>query len=172
MREFSIKSKIYMTPKKKSFISIIILNVCMIVIAILSLLSIITGGVKFGNISAIIISFIIVVRAKKWCKTEPYYQFSVADVKLSNDSIIISYDIGKTVVLSVSSIKSIEYSDQLKCMRFIGNYIFKEANELLEQDESEYLLYVDETEYQEFFRLINEITNQEIIYVDRKNDGK
>lgn len=170
MSEFSIKSKVYITPKKKFFIPVVILNMCIVIVAIISLLSIITSGIKIGNISAIIISLFIVIRTKKWNKIEPYYQFSVANVKLSNDSIIISYDIGQTIVLNVRSIKSIEYSDQLKCMRFIGDYIFKETNKILEHYESEYLLYVDENEYPEFFHSINQITNQKIIYMDRKND--
>ena len=166
MMNFTVKSKVYITPKKKNYFFLIVLNICIVIVAILSLLSIFGDGVKVGNVSPIIIGLFVVIRSRTWLKSEPYYEFSIARVTV-NREICISYDIGQEVVIFADSIISMEYSDKLECLRFVADYNVITKNETIAHKNAEFLFYSVEQENHELFDSLKKETGKEFVYVDR-----
>lgn len=169
MNEFNIKSKVYVVPKKKTLFWNIFINICIIITVAFSLLSLITNGVKLSNVSTIIIAFIISTRIKVWLKTKPYYEFTTAKIMITNDSIIINYDFEQQIYLSVPSLISVEYSDQLECVRFVSDYIICEGEQRTECKCAEYLLYVSSIEYPLLLETIEQTVDKKIVYIDRNS---
>lgn len=166
MMEFTTKSKLYIAPKKKNYFSIIVLNICIVIAAILSLVSIFGDGIKVGNISPIIIGLFVVIRSRSWLKSEPYYEFSMAHVTLNSD-ICISYDAGQEVVIFTDSVTSMEYSDKLDCLRFVADYNIITNGKKSSHIDTEFLFYIVEQDNYELFSAIKQLTGKEIVFVDR-----
>jgi len=166
MNEFDTKSKLYIAPKKQSFLFLTVLNICIVIAAILSLLSILGDGIKIENLSSIIIGIFVVIRSRTWLKAEPYYEFSIAHITL-NENIFISYDTGRHVVIFTESICSIEYSDQLECLRFVADYDIEVNGETIHYTQEEFLFYIVEKDNTNFFRELAQHCGKQIIYVDR-----
>lgn len=166
MMEFTTKSKLYIAPKKKNYFFLIILNVCIVIVSILSLMSIFGDGVKAGNVSPIIVGLFVVIRSRTWLKSEPYYEFCMAHVTLDRD-ICISFDANKDVVINTNSVISMEYSDKLECLRFVADYDVITKKEKFTQKETEFLFYIVEQENHDFFVALEQQTGKEIIFVDR-----
>ena len=167
MKEYIVKSKLYIVPKPKNKIPVIIVNICVIILAIVALFNVIMEGVKLANISSIIVSLIIAVGFKKWFIVEPYYQFSSAHLTFEQTLLQIRYDTGKTVTINLETVESLEYSDKLECIRFICNYSICESSSNLSFEKNEYLLYLSATEYPDIIMDIEKSSKQQIIYVDR-----
>lgn len=166
MMNFTVKSKVYITPKKKNYFFLIVLNICIVIVAILSLLSIFGDGVKVGNVSPIIIGLFVVIRSRTWLKSEPYYEFSMARITLDKD-VCISYDIGQEVTIYTDSITNIEYSDQLECLRFVADYTVTINNKSITHNQDEFLFYIVAQDNQEFLMVLEQQTRIEVCYVDR-----
>ena len=166
MNELFIMSKVYIVPKEKPVILYLILNICIVVTSMLSLVSVILMGINFRNISSIIIAFYIVFKVKKLFKIEPYYQFSVVNIMVLEENIVFKYDIGRMIVLRMNSVESVEYSNRLQCMRFVGDYTVNDNENSQDYYRHEYLFYVNENEYPDFFELIKRSIKKDIIYVD------
>lgn len=167
MKEYIVKSKLYIVPKPKNKIPVIIVNVCVIIFSIVALFNLIIEGVKLANISTIIVSLIIAVGFKKWFIVEPYYQFSSAHLTFDQSLFQIRYDNGKTVTINFETVDSLEYSDKLECIRFICDYSICESSSNLSIEKSEYLLYISALEYPEIIMDIESSSKQQIVYVDR-----
>lgn len=167
MKEYIVESKLYIVPKQRNKIPVVIINVCVIILSIVALFDLIMDGVKLANISSIIVSFIIAVGFKKWLIVKPYYQFSSAHLTFDQSLLQIRYDNGKTVTINLETVDSIEYSDKLECIRFICNYSIYESSSNLSFDKSEYLLYLSALEYPQITMDIESACKHKIIYVDR-----
>lgn len=167
MKEYIVKSKLYIVPKQRNKIPVVIINVCVIILSIVALLDLIMDGVKLTNISSIIVSLIIAVGFKKWLVVKPYYQFSSAHLTFDQSLLQIRYDNGKTITISLETVDSLEYSDKLECIRFICNYTIYESSSNLSFEKSEYLLYLSALEHPEIIMDIENVCKHQIIYVDR-----
>lgn len=167
MKEYVVKSKIYVVPKRKKILPFLLINICVIIIAIISLLSIFLDGVKLSNISLAIVSLIIAIGYKKMSAIKPYYMFSSAYLKFDVLSLLIKYDNGRTIILNYDTIESLEYSDRLECIRFVCDYSLIESGVTSLFESSEYLLYFSEKEYPECIKSLEENLAMKITYVDR-----
>lgn len=167
MREYIVKSKLYVVPPKKNIIPVIIINACAIIFSIVSLFDLIMDGVKLSSISSIIIALIIAVGFKKWYIVKPYYQFSSAHLTFDQSLLEIRYDNGKTVIINLETVESLEYSDKLECIRFICNYSICEASSNLSFEKNEYLLYLSATEHPNIIMDLERSSKHQIVYVDR-----
>lgn len=166
MMEFTTKSKLYIAPKKKNHFFLIILNICIIIVAILSLVSIFANGIKVGNISPIIIGLFVVIRSRTWIKTEPHYEFSMAHITI-NENMCVSYDIGQEVTVYLDSVSSIEYSDRLECLRFVADYFVTTNNATKNYAQHEFLFYIVANNNQELFSILEQRTGLKVNYLDR-----
>ena len=167
MKEYIVKSKLYIVPKQRNKIPVVIINVCVIILSIVALFDLIMDGVKLANISSIIVSLMIAVGFKKWLVVKPYYQFSSAHLTFDHSLLQIRYDNGKTVTISLETVDSLEYSDKLECIRFICNYSICESSSNLSFEKNEYLLYLSALEYPDIIMDIEKASKQQIVYVDR-----
>ena len=70
------------------------------------------------------------------------------------------------IVLRMNSVESVEYSNRLQCMRFVGDYTVNDNENSQDYYRHEYLFYVNENEYPDFFELIKRSIKKDIIYVD------
>ena len=79
MKEIQVKSKVYV-QKKTNKALIIIVGICVIITAILGLISVINNGVKIGNISPIMMALIAGIYVFEESKAKDYYHFDIASV--------------------------------------------------------------------------------------------
>ena len=166
MEKYRVKSKLYVTPKNSNYIFLIILNISLIVMSILSIVSMVLDGMTVKNCSMVIISVFVVIKSRKWLALEPYYKFSVAEVTLT-DNIIIQYDNGKKVTIYLSTISSIEYSEQLSCLKFVTDYCVNDEG--VRHIQEKYLFYVNKCENENLFNLIENFSGKKICFVDKDN---
>lgn len=168
MKEYVVKSKVYIVPKRRNLFPIILINVCIIILAVVSLFNVIFEGIEMANISSIIVSLIIAIGLKKWSVVEPYYIFSSAQLVIDHYLLQIKYDNGRVVTINIETVDTLEYSDKLECIRFICSYSLCESSATSTFEKSEYLLYLSATEYPEIIKDIEEATNHQVMYVDRE----
>ena len=166
MFEAQIKSKVYVVPKKNNTL-IVIVAICVIITAILGIISIINSGVKIGNVSPIIMSLAVGIGVFEKSSVKPYYEFDIATIVIS-DQLEITYQNSKLqVCFNIHEITSLQYSDQLKCLRLVGNYTKKENNKETSFLNNEYLLYVDDNEEKSVIEELENQTQLMVQYMDR-----
>jgi len=166
MEKFFIKSKIYKTAKTNKIV-IIILSVCVIITSILGIISILTSGVKIGNVSPIIISLAIAFGIKKKSKGSSYYIFDMATVLVGQELRIEYIQDNLIIVFQMNDIVSIQYSDKLQCLRFVGDYAKTDNGKTTLKKASEYLLYVGSGEEIELIDALHRYTPVKVEFMDR-----
>ena len=167
MEKFQTQSKIYITPDKKNHIFSITVNISIVLVMLISIVSLISDGIKIHSISAIVISIFVSFKLKDLLKLKPYYEFSIVNIGIEDEKILLNYDVGREVLIDISSIKSIEYSDKLGCIRFVGDYVMSESKNRMSYNCQEYLLYVKYEDNIQLFPYLEQNTKLEIVYVDR-----
>lgn len=166
MKHFVIKSKIYMQPKANKAL-IVVISICVIITAICGLISVLRSGVKIGNISPILLSLSIGIVVFSKSNQRPYYAFDVANVDIG-EAVFISYQQSDLHIAFVTnSINTLQYSDQLACLRIVGNYSKTENKKVSVYENMEYLLYVGDGEENQIIDEIEKATNVEVKYMDR-----
>ena len=166
MREKQIKSKVYI-KKRPNTALIVVLSICVIIMSIIGVISIISDGLNVGNISPIIIALAVGISALNKSKEKDEYIFDIATITI-NDLLEVTYNESQLkVVFEISKITMLQYSDQLKCLRIVGDFtkIDKKKTETITNNE--FLLYVGDGEE---VALINELENNSQLktqYMDR-----
>lgn len=166
MWKTEVKSKVYI-ERKTNKVLIIIISICVIITTISGLISIITSGFKIDNFSTIIIAFAVGVSVLRVSKEKGSYVFDIASISIGNQ-LLISYNTSKVMVtFELNKIRLFQYSDQLKCLRIVGDFTKTDKKKTENFTNNEYLLYVGDGEE---VALINELENNSRLkaqYIDR-----
>ncbi|MGN0487674.1 MAG: hypothetical protein ACI4HO_00260 [Ruminococcus sp.] len=167
---YQIKSKLFINPTKKRNIWYIILNIAAAIVAIGSIFSIFMNGIRISNISAIIVAFMVTVLFRKSYSNQGHYEFCIAELQLDTRSVkIVFKQYDRLIEFYLQNIIKLEYSDQLNCLRIIGNGNVSECSKNKAEIINEYLFYIDSIEYKDVLNTIENIIGKKIIYVDRIN---
>lgn len=166
MWEKQIKSKVYI-KKRPNTALIVVLSICVIIMSIIGVISIISDGLNVGNISPIIIALAVGISALNKSKEKDEYIFDIATITI-NDLLEVTYNESQLkVVFEISKITMLQYSDQLKCLRIVGDFTKTNKKKTENFTNNEYLLYVGDGEE---VTLINELENNsqlKVQYMDR-----
>lgn len=166
MWEKQIKSKVYI-KKRPNTALIVVLSICVIIMSIIGVISIISDGLKVGNISPIIIALAVGISVLNKSKEKDEYIFDIATITI-NDLLEVTYNESQLkVVFEISKITMLRYSDQLKCLRIVGDFTKTDKKKTENFTNNEYLLYVGDGEE---VALINELENNsqlKVQYMDR-----
>lgn len=161
-----IKSKVYI-KKRPNTALIVVLSICVIIMSIIGVISIISDGLNVGNISPIIIALAVGISALNKSKEKDEYIFDIATITI-NDILEVTYNESQLkVVFEISKITMLQYSDQLKCLRIVGDFTKTDKKKTENFTNNEYLLYVGDGEE---VTLINELENNSQLkaqYMDR-----
>lgn len=178
MNEIVFDTKVYQPTPIKNRILIIVLNIALGIVAIISLVSIFLVGINVANISAIIVSIVVVFGTKNKVKSKNEYLDCYGKAELTNGCLIIRYykynangsliDEFIEIKARLNEIQALEYSDVLKCLRIIGNITIKEQGKNIVYF-NEYLLYVEEYRVEYWLSELQKQTNTVVRYVDRRN---
>lgn len=166
MWEKQVKSKVYIKKRPNNAL-IVILSICVIIMSIIGVISIISDGLKVGNISPIIIALAVGISVFNKSKEKDEYIFDIATIKI-NDLLEVSYNESHLkVIFEISNITMLQYSDKLKCLRIVGDFTKNDKKKTETFTNNEYLLYVGDGEE---VALINELENNsqlKVQYMDR-----
>ena len=166
MWEKQIKSKVYI-KKRPNTALIVVLSICVIIMSIIGVISIISDGLNVGNISPIIIALAVGISALNKSKEKDEYIFDIATITI-NDLLEVTYNESQLkVVFEISKITMLQYSDQLKCLRIVGDFTKTYKKKTKTFTNNEFLLYVGDGEE---VALINELENNSQLktqYMDR-----
>ena len=161
-----IKSKVYI-KKRPNTALIVVLSICVIIMSIIGVISIISDGLNVGNISPIIIALAVGISALNKSKEKDEYIFDIATITI-NDLLEVTYNESQLkVVFEISKITMLQYSDQLKCLRIVGDFTKIDKKKTETFINNEFLLYVGDGEE---VALINELENNSQLktqYMDR-----
>lgn len=166
MFEKQIKSKVYIEPKRNNAL-IVIVSIFVIITAILGIVSVINDGVKIDNISPIIMALVVGIGVFGKSNAKPYYNFDVATITIAEQLTIDYQDSKLQIIFNTREINLLQYSDQLKCLRIVGNYTRKEKNKVATILNEEYLLYVGDGEEIEIIKELESKGNFLVEYMDR-----
>lgn len=167
MKEYVAKSKVYVLPERRNKFLLILINICIIVLAVISIIGIAIEGVKAFNISTGIVSLLVAIGFRRYCKAKPYYKFSTVRLIIDQSILRLDYDTGRSVTINPTTVKSVEYSDRLNCIRFVCNYSLTESSSTTAFEGAEYLLYISASENPDFIKHLEEVTYHQVSYVDR-----
>ena len=169
MNNFKIKSKVYCNESKKMYYVCILINIAVIIMAVCSIISIFFAGINVGNISACVVAVLVGATCKPKNMTGGHYEICVLSISVEETKISIDYlpNFNKRIVVNTDKIKTLEYSDQLQCLRIVCDY-----NEMADSEEhffgdSEVLLYIPYNENQQFYYEIENVSQKRLMFVDR-----
>lgn len=154
-------------PKRKNKFLLILINICIIVLAVVSIIGIALDGVKASNISTAIVSLLVAIGLRRYCNAKPYYKFSTVSLIVDQSILRLDYDTGRSVIINPTTVRSVEYSDRLECIRFVCNYSLTESSTTTAFEGTEYLLYLSASEHPDFIKHLEEVTDHQVSYVDR-----
>lgn len=161
-----VKSKVYI-QKKTNNVLIVILSLCIIIIAIVGITSIVSNGPKVGNISPMIIALVVGVMVLDKSKIKDRYNFDIATISIGKQLIISYNDLNLTITFGINEVFLLQYSDQLKCLRIVGNYEKKINHKIDNITNDEFLFYVGDGEEIEIIEKLEIMTNLKVQYMDR-----
>ena len=169
MREFQVKSKVYCPPSKTEKVIYILVNISVVFMVIYSIGSILTKGFNLNNVSGCIIAIAVGGGFNAKHSNEGHYEFSVLSLSFIEDVLKIGYSTktDKKIEVDLTSIRSLEYSDQLECLRLVCDYKEWEKGQKEEKEKSELLLYIKYESNQDFYQTLQEITGKNLYFVDR-----
>lgn len=166
MWEKQFKSKVYIHGKNNGVL-IITISICVIITAIIGIVSIISDGLKVGNVSQIVIALAIGIIALNKSRTKDEYAFDIATISIGEQLEIYYYESQLKISFQISDIFLLQYSDKLNCLRLFGNYKRIQNNKTEDIVNNEYLLYLDDGEEVEIINELETVTKLKVQYMDR-----
>ena len=125
---YLINSKLYVKPKPASFIFRILLNIFLAVYLLASIVMILFEGVSIGIVGGICLVVFIVLTYNQRPSARAHYEIVQAEIGIEPDVVTIIYrqisslNGGNAVYkIPTGQLNSIEFSDQLCCIHFIGS---------------------------------------------------
>ena len=168
MDKFEIKSKVYCPPSKKDRALYIAVNIAVVFLAIFSIVSLLVKGVKIGNLTACIVAIAVGIRIKSTNRYDGHYDFCVLSITFKDTVISISYQPNAKVIdIPTRQIRSLQYSDQLQCVRIVSDYTETISGRTEIKNNAELLLYITYEENVDFYNKLQCATRQILTFVDR-----
>lgn len=170
MDEYQVKSKLYCPASKKDKAIYIIVNLAVVITAVSSVGSIFAKGFNLNNVTGCILAIAAASSFNARFSKEGHYEFSVLSLRFEGDLLKLTYSSpnNKKVEVHLNTVKSLEYSDQLECLRLVCDYKDWTDGNLIEKHQSELLLYIKYEENQEFYQTLEEKTGQSLHFMDRE----
>lgn len=169
MKHFDIRSKAYCAPEKKELTWYVITNIAVICIALISIGSMLIKGINAGNISGCIIAILVGILIRIKNRKDGRYVSCNISVDVNDTELCVSYQpqIQRKLIVYVNSIRSLEYSDRLACLRLICDYLQIDGDGTNLKNNAEVLLYIEYDANQPFYDAIAEATGKTVCFVDR-----
>lgn len=171
---FSIKSKLYVKPKRTSFIIKQVLSICLIITLIMGIIKIIFDGLSISIVGEMVLAFIVVSGYNSKTDLKPHYESTIADINFNDYQITIEYkQIEKyykdTVwIIKTNEVNTMEFSDKLNCLHIIGNvYVMNKNKNAIIRQEKEHFLYIEKGFEQDILSEVNKICEISIKFMDR-----
>lgn len=137
MDNYTIESKLYVTPTKFQLILRIILNIAIVLQSAYTIYVIVSRGFDIIVVSSLGLAVVIVIGINRIFKAK--YEFAILDIEVDCEKAILIYhniSVGLyrgdyRYEIRQDSIANIEYSKQLNAIRFTGDLIryAKNSNE-------------------------------------------
>lgn len=150
MDRITIDSKLYIKPTKKRLFLKLLLNLVLVMSSIATITIIIMEEVSINYIGGICLVWLIVSAYNSNYK--PGYQFAVLNFVLSDNGIEMIYENVKCgsaiedvrIVIRLSTIKTIEYSEQLRAIRVVGQVLFQIGMRRQTEEMEDWIIYTGE----------------------------
>ncbi len=176
--QFTIRSKIFLRPKRRIYIFKIILNICLIIILIAGVLNILFDGFSFYALGGICIPAIIVQNYKNRPQNKEHYEFCMINLLLHDSYLQITHlDLDKhdgkglrneTITIDYDKITSLDYSSRLVCFRICGlASLSNTLSSKTEMQNLEYYLYIELELERSIINAIERNTKLIINYMDQ-----
>ncbi len=173
--KYLMNSKIYVKPKPASFIFRILLNICLAVYLLASIVMILFEGVSIGIVGGICLAVFIVLSYNQRPSARAHYEMVQAEIGIEPDMVTIIYRQisslkGGDAVYKIPAgqLNSIEFSDQLCCIHFIGSVTVTYAgSNSRSENKSDCYFYVEKGYEKEILSELTRVCGKDIIYRDR-----
>lgn len=172
---YLINSKLYVKPKPASFIFRILLNIFLAVYLLASIVMILFEGVSIGIVGGICLVVFIVLTYNQRPSARAHYEIVQAEIGIEPDVVTIIYrqisslNGGNAVYkIPTGQLNSIEFSDQLCCIHFIGSVtVTYTGNNLRSENKSGCYFYVEKGYEKEILSELTRTCGKDIIYRNR-----
>lgn len=169
MRTYDVKSKVYVVPTKTSLIAYIFVNLLILAVLVWTIIDIIGNGILLRNILLIFLSLASQVAMRVSNLYRPHHEKSPATLQVDASKLVLDFKKhSRNVKFDISRIKSLEYSDQINCLRIVGDYIFTSGKKTMNMVDKEYLFFASVAELGLFKEELESVTGKKIIFVDRE----
>ena len=172
---YLINSKLYVKPKPASFIFRILLNIFLAVYLLASIVMILFEGVSIGIVGGICLVVFIVLTYNQRPSARAHYEIVQAEIGIEPDVVTIIYrqisslNVGNAVYkIPTGQLNSIEFSDQLCCIHFIGSVtVTYTGSNLRSENKSGCYFYVEKGYEKEILSELTRTCGKDIIYRNR-----
>lgn len=166
---FEIKSKTYCPPSKRDKSLYVVVNIAIIFVVIFSIVSMLVKGVKVGNVSGCIVAIVVGYLLKSNNRKDGHYEFCVLSIVFREDFLTVTFlpSKNKEIVIALDSVKTLEYSDKLECLRIICSYEERVGSDR-RNESSELLLYIPYTTNLDFYQTLERNVALPLKFVDRQ----
>lgn len=168
-KKFSFNSKVNITPSRKTYIFLILLNICLAATMIIGIIKIFLGGFRWEIIGAMALAFVIVTAYKNRPSSKEHYEAAIATIIFYIDELEIDYSVNgqqyKKYLCTSNEIASVEYSDRLTCLHISGSLrCYTDGKPTQVQN---IYIYLDPKSASSILKEIDTFSNTGIKYMDR-----
>lgn len=169
MNSFEIKSKTYCPPSTRDKALYIIVNIAIIFVVLFSVVSMLVKGVRVGNVSGCIVAIVVGYLLRSNNRKDGHYEFCVLSIVFQEHFLTVTFlpNQNREIVISFNSIRSIEYSDKLECLRIICSYEESIGFKKEKNENTELLLYIPYDANLDFYHTLEKKVAPELRFVDR-----
>lgn len=172
---YLMNSKLYVKPKPASFIFRILLDICLVVYLLASIVMILFEGISIGIVGGICLVVFIVLAYNRRPSARAHYEMVQAEIGIEPDMVTIIYRQisslkGGDAVYKIPTgqLNSIEFSDQLCCIHFIGSAeVTYTGSNPRSENKSDCYFYVEKGYEKEILSELTRACGKDIIYRDR-----
>lgn len=171
---FNIKSKVYVKPKRSTYLFKQILNICLIFVLIVGIMQLILDGISIGVIGEIALAIFIVTSYNKRPTVNPHYESSVIEIEIDSEKMNVEYKqledsiyANKILEIRYEDVFALEYSNQLCCLHIMGHILVKDKySETICEHIKDHYLYLERGMEKEILSCIEKNINLKIKYMD------
>lgn len=127
-KSYLMHSKLYVKAKTGSFVLRILLNICLAVYLLASIIIIIFDGISISIVGGMCLAAFIVLSYNRRPSARGHYEAVQAEIIINSDAVnIVYYQVGNLnggkVIYKIPTerIRGIEFSNKLCCIHFIGD---------------------------------------------------
>ena len=168
-KKYTFNSKVNVQPSKATYVFLIILNICLALTMVIGIIKIIIEGFSWETIASMALAFVVVTAFKNRPGSKEHYEAAIATISFCGDTLEILYSVNgvhyKKYTCDSSTIKSIEYSDQLICAHITG--LVKCYINGKEETVENLYIYFDQDTSKVFLLDIAQFSGIRITYMDR-----